>query len=67
MEIGYTEEYTVQACRDRSSQNLAGVQTSREYEGQEKDISSSKTVTEGSAGLLLNGVGTHSVHRRAKH
>ena len=73
METGYTEEYnnTVQACRDRISQSLAGVQTSREYEGQQKDIyiqhiSSIKMMTEENVALLLNGVGTQSAHRKGQ-
>lgn len=73
MEIGYTEEYKniVQACRERISQSLADVQTSREYEDQQKDIyvqhiKSSKTMTDESVDLLLNGIGTHSVHRKGQ-
>jgi len=64
-EISFTKEYKniVQACRDRISQKLAGVQASREHESQQKDIyvqyiSSSKMVTEESVGLLLNRVET---------
>lgn len=66
METGYTQEYTLRTCRDRISQILAGVQTSREYEGQEKDISTSKTATEENTGLLLNSVGTRAVHRKGQ-